>query len=164
MFKGIIQFQNSLHNYLHLNFALHLASYVNLILPHHYIDISWASRHFKSPATRLVFNNLIRLTTKKSRNLHIIGLYPNTTGLVVQNAFPCHDASLLPAFRSCFSLTSYIAGSFWVWARLMRSGGRFNIKVLPYQYRNSHCGDKTILRPSYLHNGISYTGKTAALY
>ena len=33
-----------------------------------------------------------------------------------------------------------------------------------YQYRNSHCGDKTILRPSYLHNGISYTGKTTSLY
>ena len=24
-----------------------------------------------------------------------------------------------------------------------------------------HCGDKTILRPFYLHNGISYTGKTS---
>ena len=33
-----------------------------------------------------------------------------------------------------------------------------------YQYRKSHCEDKTILRPSYLHNGISYTGKTASLY
>ena len=33
-----------------------------------------------------------------------------------------------------------------------------------YQYRKSHCGDKTILRPSYLHNGISYTGKLASLY
>ena len=33
-----------------------------------------------------------------------------------------------------------------------------------YQHRKSHCGDKTILRPSYLHNGISYTGKTASLY
>ena len=33
-----------------------------------------------------------------------------------------------------------------------------------YQYRKSHCGDQTILRPSYLHNGISYTGKTASLY
>ena len=29
-----------------------------------------------------------------------------------------------------------------------------------YQYRKSHCGDKTIWRPSYVHNGISYTGKT----
>ena len=30
-------------------------------------------------------------------------------------------------------------------------------------HRKSHRGDKTILRPSYLHNGISYTGKTASL-
>ena len=33
-----------------------------------------------------------------------------------------------------------------------------------YQYRKSHCGDKTILRRSYLHNGVSYTGKTTSLY
>ena len=33
-----------------------------------------------------------------------------------------------------------------------------------YQNRKSHCWDKTILRPSYLHNGISYTGKTTSLY
>ena len=33
-----------------------------------------------------------------------------------------------------------------------------------YQYRKPHCGDKTILRPSYLHNGISYTGKMTSLY
>ena len=40
----------------------------------------------------------------------------------------------------------------------------FNIKMKSYQYRKSHCGDKTILRPSYLHNGISYTGKMSSLY
>ena len=40
----------------------------------------------------------------------------------------------------------------------------FNIKKSSYQYRKSHCGDKTILRPSYLHNGISYTGKISSLY
>ena len=33
-----------------------------------------------------------------------------------------------------------------------------------YQYRKYHCGDKTVARSSYLHNGISYTGKMAALY
>ena len=44
------------------------------------------------------------------------------------------------------------------------SGAWFNIKMTSYQYRKSHCGDKTILRPSYLHNGISYTGKTTSLY
>ena len=43
-------------------------------------------------------------------------------------------------------------------------GPRFNIKMTSYQYMKSHCGDKTILRPSYLHNGISYTGKTTSLY
>ena len=37
------------------------------------------------------------------------------------------------------------------------SGPWFNIKMTSYQFRKSHCGDKTILRPSYLHNGISYT-------
>ena len=43
-------------------------------------------------------------------------------------------------------------------------GGWFNIKMPSYEYRKSHCGDKTILRPSYLHNGISCTGKTTSLY
>ena len=33
-------------------------------------------------------------------------------------------------------------------------GPWFNIKMSSYQYRKSHCGDKTIFRPSYLHNGI----------
>ena len=42
--------------------------------------------------------------------------------------------------------------------------GRFNIKMPSYQYMKSHCGDKTVVRSSYLHNGISYTGKTASLY
>ena len=45
-----------------------------------------------------------------------------------------------------------------------QTGPRFNIKMTSYQYRKSHCGDKTILRPSYLHNGVSYTGKTTSLY
>ena len=48
--------------------------------------------------------------------------------------------------------------------RMPTTWGRFNIKIPPYPYRKSHCGDKTILRPSYLHNGISYTGKMTSLY
>ena len=39
-----------------------------------------------------------------------------------------------------------------------------NKKMSSYQYRISHCGDKTILRPSYLHNGISYTERMTSLY
>ena len=42
--------------------------------------------------------------------------------------------------------------------------GLFNIKMTSYQYRKSHCGDKTILRLSYLHNGIPYTGKMTSLF
>ena len=43
-------------------------------------------------------------------------------------------------------------------------GPWFNIKMSSYQYRKSHCGDKTVVRSSYLHNGISYTGKMTSLY
>ena len=43
-------------------------------------------------------------------------------------------------------------------------GPWFNIKMPSYQYRKFHCGDKTVVRSSYLHNGISYTGKVASLY
>ena len=42
--------------------------------------------------------------------------------------------------------------------------GWFHLKTTSYQYRKSHCGDKTILWSSYLHNGISYTGKMTSLY
>ena len=37
-------------------------------------------------------------------------------------------------------------------------------KMLSYQYRKLHCGDKTVERLSYLHNGIFYTGKMTSLY
>ena len=43
-------------------------------------------------------------------------------------------------------------------------GPWFNIKMSSYQYRKSHCRDKTVVRSSYLHNGISYTGKMTSLY
>ena len=46
----------------------------------------------------------------------------------------------------------------------MTPGPRFNIKMSSYQYRKSHCEDKTVVRSSYLHNGISYTGKMTSLY
>ena len=43
-------------------------------------------------------------------------------------------------------------------------GPWFNIKMSSYQYRKSHCGDKTVVRSSYLHNRISCTGKMVSLY
>ena len=44
------------------------------------------------------------------------------------------------------------------------SGPWFNINMPSYQYRKFHCGDETIVRSSYLRNGISYTGKMSSLY
>ena len=44
------------------------------------------------------------------------------------------------------------------------TGPWFNKKLSSYQYRKSHCGDKTVVKSSYLHNGISYTDKMASLY
>ena len=43
-------------------------------------------------------------------------------------------------------------------------GGRINIKMPSNQYRKSHCGDKIILRPFNIHNGISCTVKTTSSY
>ena len=45
-----------------------------------------------------------------------------------------------------------------------RPGPWFNIKMTSCHYRKSYCGDKTVVRSSYLHNGISYTGKTVSVY
>ena len=43
-------------------------------------------------------------------------------------------------------------------------GPWFNIKTSSHQCWKSHCGDKTILRPSYLHIGNSYSSNIASLY
>ena len=43
-------------------------------------------------------------------------------------------------------------------------GPWFNMKMSSYQYRKSHCGDKTVVRSSYLHNGISYTCKQDGIF
>ena len=38
-----------------------------------------------------------------------------------------------------------------------------HINLSSYQYGQSYCGDKVVVGSSYLHNGISYTGKTTSL-
>ena len=67
-------------------------------------------------------------------------------------------------------LTRYWSSSFTYWIYLkkpkivLHPRPWFNIKMSSYQYRKYHCGDKTVVRSSYLHNGISYTGKMTYLY
>ena len=66
---------------------------------------------------------------------------------------------LLPWLRAspCYQLSFF-------WLCRLKTGPWFNIKMSSYQFRKSHCEDKTILRSYYLHNGISYTDKMISLY
>ena len=77
------------------------------------------------------------------------------------NLFPCVQLKVglhwLQKRLGTEQVTRHYMNEFW-------PGGWFNIKITPHRHRKSHCGDKMILQPSYLHNGISYTGKTTYLY
>ena len=48
--------------------------------------------------------------------------------------------------------------------RVTLTRGWFKMNMPSYQYRKYHCGGKTILWSSYLHNGISFTSKMTSLY
>ena len=41
-------------------------------------------------------------------------------------------------------------------------GPWFSIKILSYQYSEPYCGDMMVIKLSYLHNEISYTGKISS--
>ena len=47
---------------------------------------------------------------------------------------------------------------------LMASGGRLNIKMLSYQYRDPDVKAKTVSRPSYLEHGNPHTWERLSLY
>ena len=74
---------------------------------------------------------------------------------------PCQVVSVLD---SKSSLTDSKTWGAQLSCNSRTSGPWFNIKMPSYQYRKSHCGDKTILRPAFLHYGISFTGKMSSLY
>ena len=65
------------------------------------------------------------------------------------------DIGSVPVWHQCIT---------WSNVDFSYTGPWFNIKMASYQYRKSHCGDKTVVRSSYLHNGISYIGKMSSLY
>ena len=44
-----------------------------------------------------------------------------------------------------------------IW-QISTAGPWFSIKMPSHQYKKSHCGDKMVMRSSYLHNGSSYIG------
>ena len=84
----------------------------------------------------------------------------------------CLQFSLIPCSLISWTCSNHITTS-WMplfsdytrgVSALQGPGPWFSIKMPSYQYRKSHCGDKTVVRSSYLHSGISYTGKMASLY
>ena len=76
-----------------------------------------------------------------SNKTHFWSLYLLTVPFLVCNVFTCQTTS-----------SSHIPGPC------------FNISMLSYKYRKCYCGDKMILRASYLHNNMSYTGKMPSPY
>ena len=75
-----------------------------------------------------------------------------------------HVVEIIPCLRQIPVYPTYsIPHKLMTWW-CKEPGPWFNIKMPSYHYRNSHCGDKMILWPSYFHNGISYTGKMTSLY
>ena len=88
------------------------------------------------------------------------------------NTHSTFSCSLRHEVCACFDLFQFVLVSSehhhsditWASQHRKSPGPWFNIKMSSYQYRKSHCGDKTVVRSSYLHNRISYTGKMTSLY
>ena len=64
----------------------------------------------------------------------------------------------------CSTWNARKCSSWFIRQKLSWSGSLFNIKMSSYQYRKSHCEDKTVVRSPYLHNGITCSGKISSLY
>ena len=104
--------------------------------------------------------------------IKISGLFQYISGLMqernnsIANALEFHLSCINPSISKASDIShifTWCCSCWCVWG-IGWSGGRINIKMSSYQYRKSHCGDKTIFRPSYLHNEISYTDKMTSLY
>ena len=137
----------------------------------------WSNRAGEMPASdaALVWCSLPALVTKNCAAylwLIRVSLCPNTIKMKNTQFFRYNFSNVVLFHReglwgtpkikdaqSAADVTILEFSTYW-----LVSGPWFNIKMTSYQYRKIHCGDKTILRPSYLHNGISYTDKMTSLY
>ena len=107
------------------------------------------------------------------RNKFRLNLIQNTVISIKQNTFKNHDCKVFWPQWVYTTIQFIVTNSglpnkqqsrYLVQLAWWRPGPWFNIKMSSYQYRKSHCGDKTVVRSSYLHNGISYTGKITCFY
>ena len=76
---------------------------------------------------------------------------------LVDRSPQCFPAYLMPCRwqqqQHCLPLNPRTGGPTLPWAPLFlpsTPGPRFNIKMSSYQHRKSHCGDKTVVRSSYI--------------
>ena len=116
------------------------------------------------------------LTVVKAENRDIIGPATWQTWTESQNDGLSFAVAQKPSlalglsfhFFTCWVFPSYkcdrICSSIPISISDGSAGPCFNIKMSSYHYRKSHWGDKTVVRSSYLHNRISYTGKMSSLY
>ena len=93
------------------------------------------------------------------RSLHKFVLKHNIRNIELLRMISMHCCLLENAHRHDVAFIHQWTGSSLIQVIPGQTPGPwFNIKMSSYQYRKSHCGDKTIVRSSYLHKGISYTG------
>ena len=115
----------------------------------------------REKCNELWLSALVRLLPQWSE--HVRGVGNLRVGLVSWTAqFLGSKLNLM----SCCETVSFCVETYELkpWHLDQWPGPWFNIKMSSYQYRKSHCGDKTIIRSSYLHNGIFYTGKMSSSY
>ena len=117
--------------------------------------VRWPASH-----QRLAWDFLLYQYSKHACNFHISDMPVFERSGTVQR-FRMPTPSVMDYYRS--GVRRYQSQpSPVVWpGTLLKCGTRFNIKM-SFQHGKCHCGDKTVIRSSYLHNGISYTGKTAS--
>ena len=81
-------------------------------------------------------------------------IHARETDITVQYIYNIHKKSMMKVYIYIYIHTH-------IYTR--KTGPWFNIEMSSYQYRLSHCGDKTV-RSSYSHTGIYSTFKTSFLY
>ena len=100
------------------------------------------------------------LWTSRETKIHFAQNHPVVLGLTLRHIDTGFSAKQLHQCTASGYLLLHLVGLIW---HTIAAGRRFNIKM-SYRYRKFHCGDKTVVRSSYLHNGISYTGKMTSFY
>ena len=115
----------------------------------HHISVMMSQITYNSTGGSTAFSGFNQWQHQSSALLVFIGVNPPVTG-----GFPSQRASNEVSIPKS-------------WCHRVHEWEGQNFppgKMSSYQYRKSHCGDKMVVRSSYIHNGISYTGKMASLY